>query len=389
MVVGVFRHPQHRLPGAKTGVELPVDLRDAVWAYDGVDHRLQRARVHALPKSVESVPVRSHEDAVNSQIAVDRLLQIAGQLDDRAHRTALPHAYKALGKPPAPDKIRNRVQQAADLSHRGTDDVALLSIYHDLDPELTKKRVPALPRGGNDPDTSAGGKLDEQPPDTPARPMHKRRLAGAQRQSIEQLERGRARQRNRRRLDHAKRLRARSNPSRLELGVLGVRAPASSPYGTDAPDRIAAAELRNPRSDLFDPPSELVPDHEGRLDPGPTRIHPIAGIDRINSCHSDLDENSTGTHGRPLDVRKLKVLGRSRLTDYDHTHVAAEATARTAFGSRQQARVNPDARETSDDIGLEPEEMAELAAVMTEIDWPDDEPAYEHLRRQLAESRPS
>jgi hypothetical protein len=53
---------------------------------------------------------------------------------------------------------------------------------------------------------------------------------------------------------------------------------------------------------------------------------------------------------------------------------------------RQQARVNPDAGETSEDVDLEPEEMAELAAVMTEIDWPDDEPEYAYLRRQMVES---
>jgi hypothetical protein len=63
---------------------------------------------------------------------------------------------------------------------------------------------------------------------------------------------------------------------------------------------------------------------------------------------------------------------------------AAAQSAATKI--RQQARVNPDAGETSRDVDLESDEKAELAAVMAEVDWPDDEPAYEHLRRQVRDS---
>lgn len=65
---------------------------------------------------------------------------------------------------------------------------------------------------------------------------------------------------------------------------------------------------------------------------------------------------------------------------------AAQSAARKI---RDQARVNVDDGETSHDVDLEPEEVAELAAVMTEVTWPDDEPEYEYLRHQLVESRPS
>jgi hypothetical protein len=34
-------------------------------------------------------------------------------------------------------------------------------------------------------------------------------------------------------------------------------------------------------------------------------------------------------------------------------------------------------------VELEPEELAELATVMTEVAWPDDEPEYAYLRRQI------
>lgn len=61
--------------------------------------------------------------------------------------------------------------------------------------------------------------------------------------------------------------------------------------------------------------------------------------------------------------------------------IAAQSAAAKV---RQQARVNPDAGETSVDVTLEPEERAELVAVMDEVEWPDDEPAYRHLQRQAS-----
>jgi hypothetical protein len=61
---------------------------------------------------------------------------------------------------------------------------------------------------------------------------------------------------------------------------------------------------------------------------------------------------------------------------------AAAQSAATKI--RHQVRVNPDAGETRQDVTLEPEERAELAAVMSEVSWPDDEPAYRHLQRQAS-----
>jgi hypothetical protein len=77
------------------------------------------------------------------------------------------------------------------------------------------------------------------------------------------------------------------------------------------------------------------------------------------------------------------------LTERQALEVAAALAARRNLAAesaatkiRHQARVNVDAGETSKDVQLEPQEIAELAAVMTEIAWPDDEPAYAYLRRQ-------
>lgn len=78
------------------------------------------------------------------------------------------------------------------------------------------------------------------------------------------------------------------------------------------------------------------------------------------------------------------------LSERQALEVAAALSARrsvhalSAAGKiRDQARVDVDAGETSKDVALEPEELAELAAVMKEVAWPDDEPQYEYLRRQL------
>jgi hypothetical protein len=61
-------------------------------------------------------------------------------------------------------------------------------------------------------------------------------------------------------------------------------------------------------------------------------------------------------------------------------NLAAQSAAQKI---RDQARVNLDADETRKAVDLVPEELAELAAVMNEVAWPDDEPEYARLRRQL------
>jgi hypothetical protein len=60
-------------------------------------------------------------------------------------------------------------------------------------------------------------------------------------------------------------------------------------------------------------------------------------------------------------------------------NLAAQSAAQKI---RDQARVNLDADETRTAVDLEPEERAELTAVMNEVRWPD-EPEYARLRRQL------
>jgi hypothetical protein len=60
------------------------------------------------------------------------------------------------------------------------------------------------------------------------------------------------------------------------------------------------------------------------------------------------------------------------------------AAQSAALKIRHQARVNVDAGELSKDVELDREELAELKAVMNEIRWPDDEPAYKHLRLALS-----
>jgi hypothetical protein len=60
-------------------------------------------------------------------------------------------------------------------------------------------------------------------------------------------------------------------------------------------------------------------------------------------------------------------------------NLAAQSAAQKI---RDQARVNLDAGETRKAVDLVPEEVAELAAVMNEVAWPDERD-YAHLRRQL------
>lgn len=87
-----------------------------------------------------------------------------------------------------------------------------------------------LPRGGGGSDPTCVSQLDKHPADAAAGAVHQHRLAGSEREPVEQLPRGRAGQRNRGGLGHTKRRRAVSNPTGIELCVSGVCPPAQAAY---------------------------------------------------------------------------------------------------------------------------------------------------------------
>src|SRR3989442_15944092 len=89
---------------------------------DGVDDPPQRSMLYGFPKPVERLPLRPDEDAVKSEVAVDRFFEIARQLDDRPGRPTLPHTDEARGQQSMAGTIRNRVQRASDMTHRSGND---------------------------------------------------------------------------------------------------------------------------------------------------------------------------------------------------------------------------------------------------------------------------
>jgi len=66
-------------------------------------------------------------------------------------------------------------------------------------------------------------------------------------------------------------------------------------------------------------------------------------------------------------------------------NLAAQSAAQKI---RDQARVNLDAGETRTAVDLVPEELAELAAVLLEVAWPNER-EYVELQRQLSRPRRS
>src|SRR3954451_16685208 len=112
-------------------------LDDLTRLDDGVDDRLQCALLHLFAKAIERLALRSHEDAVEPDVAVDRLLEIAAQLHDRSGRTAFSHVGEARGEQTMACTIGNSVERALKLPHRSGDAVALLTVEHDLDTEVT------------------------------------------------------------------------------------------------------------------------------------------------------------------------------------------------------------------------------------------------------------
>jgi hypothetical protein len=87
-------------------------------------------------------------------------------------------------------------------------------------------------------------------------------------------------------------------------------------------------EPLNSGTDLLDPSRELIADHVGRFDPCPTRVGTVTRIDRIHSGRPDSNDNAPRPCRRPRELRQLKTLRRSRLTNDHRAHVAAETISR-------------------------------------------------------------
>jgi len=127
-----------------TRLESAMRPDDRIRSDDGVDDRPQRGMLYGLPKPVERLPLRPDEDAVKSEVAVDRFFEITRQLDDRTGRPTLSYPDEARGQQSMAGTIRNRVERASEMTHRSGNDIALLAVDHDLDPKITQERVPRL-----------------------------------------------------------------------------------------------------------------------------------------------------------------------------------------------------------------------------------------------------
>src|SRR5579884_2417966 len=95
-------HQQDHLPATPTGVERAVRLSDRLGADHGVDDRPQRAGLDGYAQPVERLPLRPHEDPVQPQVAVDRLLEVARRLDEAATRTPFIRASCTNKRPTPP-----------------------------------------------------------------------------------------------------------------------------------------------------------------------------------------------------------------------------------------------------------------------------------------------
>src|SRR6476661_7518458 len=129
---------------------------------------------------------------MKSDVAVDRVLEIARQLDDRAGRTTLSYTGEACRQQPMTRAIGNRVHRASESTHRSGYDIALLAVDHDFDTEVPQKRMPRPACCGRDADAAHLRELHEQPSHTTTRAVHENGFARPERETVEQLERRRA-----------------------------------------------------------------------------------------------------------------------------------------------------------------------------------------------------
>ena len=109
---------------------------DRIGLDDGVDDWSQRTTLYGLLKPVERLPIRPDENSVKAEVAIDRLLEVARQLDNRAGRSALPDANEACGQQPMAGAVRNGVQRLPNLRHRSGNDIDLFAVEYYIDPEI-------------------------------------------------------------------------------------------------------------------------------------------------------------------------------------------------------------------------------------------------------------
>ena len=109
---------------------------DRIGLDDGVDNWPQRATLYGVPKPVEGLPIRLDENSVKTEVAIDRLLEVALQLDNRAGRSALPDANEARGQQPMAGAVRDGIQRLPNLRHRSGNDIDLFAVEYYIDPEI-------------------------------------------------------------------------------------------------------------------------------------------------------------------------------------------------------------------------------------------------------------
>src|SRR3982750_894631 len=117
-------------------------MRDGrvVQVEDLVDDRPKRAARDRLTEPVEIRAARLEKNPVERDVAIDRLLEVACQLDNRRGTSTLGDQRKASGQQTVPDEIDDGAQLAADLVNRVGSDVVGAAVEHNLDPELAEER---------------------------------------------------------------------------------------------------------------------------------------------------------------------------------------------------------------------------------------------------------
>lgn len=109
-------------------------------------------------------------------VAVDRLFEVARQLDDRAGGSSVAQADEARGQQAVAGAIRNGVEQAKVTNGSG-DDVAVLAVEHELDAEIVEERMTRLARRRSHANTAHPRELHEQASHAAARTVHEHRVA--------------------------------------------------------------------------------------------------------------------------------------------------------------------------------------------------------------------
>ena len=288
-----------------------------------VDERMQRSVQDQVFQVLERDAARTNEEAVDRKVPIDCFFEVSRELNDRRGSAAFGDEGKARAEQPLPYEVSGDVEVGACLVPREANRVFLESIDHDLDSEGSEQVVPHGTRHRGDSGAAGSSQLYQQVSHAAGRAVHEDPLARYEVKPVEQLQRGRTGERQRRGFNRAERGRAASDKLGIDNEFLRIGAPAGSPYRKMRPDVVPFAKMVDPFPDLENDAGTLVAHHVRRRDSRPGWIGAIAGVDGIDTRCFDANADVARSERVSRQSGQFKSIDPAGTLDHDCVELGA------------------------------------------------------------------